>query len=105
MLDLGSRAAAWELMRAHDRLDAVALAEGLGDVGAKGGGEGAAAGADRDAWLRLRVRPQRVEEQPVVARLEHLRRVPPVLDLRDVVERDVVLAEEAAVDDEGPLAW
>ena len=104
MHDLKSALPVGQLVRAHDGLDAVARAKGLGDVGAEGGGEGATRRADDHAIALVRVRPQRIEEHVVVLGLQLLRRVAPEIDLADVVERDRRLAEETAVDHEGPLA-
>ena len=93
-----------QLVRAHHRLDPVALAKVAGDVGAEGGGECAARRPHLDALARVRVRPQRVKQEIVISRLESLRRVAPRVDPRHVLESDAGFTEEAAMDYKGPLA-
>lgn len=82
------------LVAPNHRLQPVPLAEPLGDVGPELHADSALAGAP--AGLVLRVGPQHLHHQPGLARLPLV--VP--VQLPDVVQRDGVVREETAVEDE-----
>jgi len=86
------------LVAADDRLQPVALAEALRDIGPELHADAALAGAA--AGGRLWVRPQHFHHEAALTWLALLVAV----QLADVVERDGVVGEEAAVQDEEFLA-
>ena len=86
------------LVAADDCLQPVALAEALRDIGPELHADAALAGAA--AGCRLWVRPQHFHHEAALAWLALLVAV----QLANVVKRDGVVGEEAAVQDEKSLA-
>ncbi|KAF2826569.1 hypothetical protein CC86DRAFT_32240, partial [Ophiobolus disseminans] len=86
------------LVRPDDCVEAVVLAETLGDVGPELQADAALAGPP--AGRRLRICPEHLHHEPGLARLALLEAV----ELAHVVERDLVVGEQAAVQDKVLLA-
>ena len=84
-----------QLVRSDHALDPRALAERFRHVGAELDRVAASRSAGRDALPIVRVAPERVEEELVISRVELDRRLPLVVDLAQVVEGHVGIAEEA----------
>lgn len=79
------------------RLTSIGLAPSLRHIRSEANSDTSLAGSSTGHVLR--VRPQQLHHEPVVARL-----LAEPLDLSNVVQRDLVARREAPVDDEVPLA-
>lgn len=83
--------------KGEQRLTSVGLAPSLRHIWSKANSDTSLTGSSTGHVLR--VRPQQLHHEPVVARL-----LAEPLDLSNVVQRDFVARRETPVDDEVPLA-